>query len=143
MIFASVGLSSRNSISLLDTTSCTIGCTSLETSLSFVCDENFGSGTFTVADGGTFRIDGNASIGSGLTVQFGTYAGAGATWSNTSGATATIEGTANLQRGTVSANLSTYGGATIKTENNNGLVALSGNVELSVDAELVGTVQPA
>ena len=45
MIFASSGCSSRNSESFADTTSCTIGCTSEDTSLSLVCDENLGSGT--------------------------------------------------------------------------------------------------
>ncbi len=47
MIFASAGCSSRNSDNLAETTSCTMGCTSDETSLSFVCDENLGSGTLT------------------------------------------------------------------------------------------------
>ena len=47
MIFASTGFSSRNSFSLADTTSCTIGATSDDTSLSLVCELNFGSGTFT------------------------------------------------------------------------------------------------
>ncbi len=47
MILASVGFSSRNSASFADTTSCTIGSTSEDTSLSLVCDENLGSGTFT------------------------------------------------------------------------------------------------
>ena len=47
MVFASPGRSSRNSASLAATTSCTTGCTSELTSLSLVCEENFGSGTFT------------------------------------------------------------------------------------------------
>ena len=42
---ASWGCSNKNSVSLLPTTSDTTGCTSLDTSLSLVCDENFGSGT--------------------------------------------------------------------------------------------------
>ena len=47
MIFASAGCSSRKSASFALTTSWTIGCTSEHTSLSFVCDENLGSGTLT------------------------------------------------------------------------------------------------
>ncbi len=47
MIFASAGFSCKNSVSFSPTTSDTTGCTSLDTSLSLVCDENFGSGTFT------------------------------------------------------------------------------------------------
>ena len=47
MTFASTGFSSKNSASLLATTSCTTGCTSPDTNLSLVCDENLGSGTFT------------------------------------------------------------------------------------------------
>ena len=46
MIFASAGFSSKNSASFCETTSETTGCTSDETSLSLVCDENLGSGTF-------------------------------------------------------------------------------------------------
>ena len=44
---ASDGFSSRNSLSFSLTSDSTIPFTSDETSLSFVCEENFGSGTFT------------------------------------------------------------------------------------------------
>ncbi len=47
IIFASAGFSAKKSASFDPTTSDTTGCTSLETNLSFVCDENLGSGTFT------------------------------------------------------------------------------------------------
>jgi hypothetical protein len=47
MIFASAGCSSRKSASAAPTSSWTIGFTSELTSLSLVCDENLGSGTFT------------------------------------------------------------------------------------------------
>ena len=47
MIFASAGFSCKNSANLAATTSETTGCTSEETNLSLVCDENFGSGTLT------------------------------------------------------------------------------------------------
>ena len=47
IIFASAGFSAKNSASFSPTTSETTGCTSLETNLSLVCDENFGSGTLT------------------------------------------------------------------------------------------------
>jgi len=45
--FASAGFSSRNSISFWPTISSTTGRTSDDTSFSLVCEENFGSGTFT------------------------------------------------------------------------------------------------
>ena len=44
---ASLGVSSRNSLSFSATVDSTVPLTSDETSLSFVCDENFGSGTLT------------------------------------------------------------------------------------------------
>ncbi len=47
MIFASAGFSAKYSVSFSPITSETTGCTSLETNLSLVCDENFGSGTLT------------------------------------------------------------------------------------------------
>ena len=47
IILASAGFSAKNSINLADTTSETTGCTSLDTNLSLVCDENLGSGTLT------------------------------------------------------------------------------------------------
>ena len=45
--FASFGFSKRNSPNAAPIACSTIGFTSLETSLSLVCDENLGSGTFT------------------------------------------------------------------------------------------------
>ena len=47
MSFAVSGVSSRNALSCLANTDATAGCASLDTSLSLVCDENFGSGSFT------------------------------------------------------------------------------------------------
>ena len=44
---ASLGCSSNQALSMSLTTPSTTGRTSEETSLSLVCDENFGSGTFT------------------------------------------------------------------------------------------------
>ena len=89
-----------------------------------------GSGTFTVADGGTFRIDVNTTIGSGLTVEFGTTGGGGAAWSNTSNATVTIgsAATANLNNGTVGTNLTVASGGAVNVTDSNGLVTLSGAV---------------
>ena len=47
MIFASLGFSSKNALICCATSSSITGRTSEETSLSFVCDENLGSGNFT------------------------------------------------------------------------------------------------
>ena len=47
MPFASFGCVSNQCATASATTACTAGCTSELTSFSFVCDENFGSGTFT------------------------------------------------------------------------------------------------
>ena len=47
IILASMGFSCKNSANLADTTSETTGCTSDDTNLSLVCDENLGSGTLT------------------------------------------------------------------------------------------------
>ena len=46
-IFASIGFSRKKSASFSPTQLSTIDFTSDETNLSFVCDENFGSGVFT------------------------------------------------------------------------------------------------
>ena len=47
IFLASAGCSSNHCCSLSETAASTTGLTSEETSLSFVCDENFGSGAFT------------------------------------------------------------------------------------------------
>ncbi|MGE4064455.1 MAG: Calx-beta domain-containing protein [Rhodospirillaceae bacterium] len=83
-----------------------------------------GTGVLTVADGGTFRIDANATIASGLTINFGTAAGSGATWSKIGGAIATLNGVANLNKGTVSANIDVLSGGSIVVADSNDVVTI-------------------
>ena len=91
-----------------------------------------GTGSMTVSDGGTMRMDANASFASGLAINFGTTAGAGATL--TGGGVLTIGGIFNANKGTVSAPVIVSAGGTLNTANSNDVVTISGAVTVNTGA---------
>ena len=83
------------------------------------------TGTININDGATFRFDANGTITAGLTVIFGTTGGAGATWSNTSAAVATVSGTVDLNRGTVGTAFSIASGGVVQVDESNDFVTIT------------------
>ena len=88
-----------------------------------------GTGTLTIADGGTLRAYANHSVASTAIINFGTTAGSGATWTNSNNAVVTLNGTANLKKGTVSTGLTIAPGGQILAIANSDFVTLSGIVD--------------
>jgi hypothetical protein len=92
-----------------------------------------GPGNLFIADGGTFRMDDPANV---TVMQLGTIGGAGAVWSRTGSATATVLVSATLLSGTVSVPLTVITGGAINVNNSENLVTISGGLTLNTGSAM-------